>query len=182
MVCCTRAWFPLPPLCLLARQHQWCSDTECTGRFLLFQVGRCGIVRRCGPRPSRRATTPIPSLRDQSISSCLNLCSQTIRFHALERTSSLLRPHFLHIGCPLDGMPSNRPSLSYFICCSFSSRGMYQVWNHPVKVSHESFRRAADTNVWPVPYQPLSVQASTRRPVCLARTAALYGTAELSGG
>lgn len=34
-----------------------------------------------------------------------------------------------------------------------------QVWNHPVKVSHENVRRAADTNVWPVPYQPLSVQA-----------------------
>lgn len=34
-----------------------------------------------------------------------------------------------------------------------------QVWNHPVKVPHEVIRRAADTNVWPVPYQPLSIQA-----------------------
>lgn len=34
-----------------------------------------------------------------------------------------------------------------------------QVWNHPVKVAHEHVRRAADMNVWPVPYQPLSIQA-----------------------
>lgn len=37
---------------------------------------------------------------------------------------------------------------------------LVQVWNHSVAVPHESVRKAADTNVWPVPYQPLTIQAS----------------------
>ena len=34
-----------------------------------------------------------------------------------------------------------------------------QMWNHPVKIPHESVRKAADTNVWPMPHQPLTIQA-----------------------
>lgn len=37
---------------------------------------------------------------------------------------------------------------------------LVQVWNHSVAIPHESVRKAADTNVWPMPYQPLTIQAS----------------------
>ncbi|CAN0163688.1 unnamed protein product, partial [Ascophyllum nodosum] len=36
------------------------------------------------------------------------------------------------------------------------------MWNHPVKIPHESVRKAADTNVWPMPHQPLTIQVWDR--------------------
>lgn len=70
------------------------------------------------------------------------------------RTKSYHRENYatntarIHIDASLDPCPLSLSVLSHVV----------QVWNHPVKVPHESVRRAADANVWPVPYQPLSVQ------------------------
>eukprot|EP00903_Cladosiphon_okamuranus_P015602 g14407.t1 len=56
-----------------------------------------------------------------------------------------------------------------------AAKTLSPVWNHPVKVSHENVRRAADTNVWPVPYQPLSVQVWDRS----STSDTLLGTARI---
>lgn len=48
--------------------------------------------------------------------------------------------------------------------CIYCLYCVVQVWNQPVRVSHENIRRAADMNVWPVPYQPLTIQVRSEEP------------------